>query len=75
MNKTKMITVFALLGFIAITSCKKNYTCTCNTVIVTGTIKEVHSIDNAYYNDAKNSCQNYQDQANKTLPGGTKCGL
>lgn len=41
----------------------------------TSSADETHSIDNATYTDAKNSCNNYQDQANNTLPGGTTCHL
>ena len=73
-NRTK-ITLLALLGLFAFASCKKNYTCTCTTVVGTVSGNTAHSIDNAYYSDAKNSCNNYQDQANSTLPGGTTCHL
>lgn len=75
MKTTRMITALALLGLATITSCKKNYTCTCTTVVGVGSIDDSHSIDNATYSAAKTSCNNYQDQANKTLPGGTTCHL
>ncbi len=75
MKKTRIVTALALLGFAAFTSCKKNYTCTCTTVIGTGSVNVTHSINNAYPGDAKKSCNNYQDQANNTLPGGTTCHL
>jgi len=75
MKAKRIITALALLGLAAFTSCKKNYTCTCTTVVGASSVNETHSIDNAYQNDAQNSCNNYQDQANKTLPGGTTCHL
>ena len=75
MKTTKIISAIALLGLITFSSCKKNYTCTCTTVVGTGSVNETHSIDNATLPDAKNSCNNYQDQANNTLPGGTTCHL
>ena len=75
MKTKKIILAIALLGSFAFGSCKKNYTCTCTTVVGTGSVTETHSIDNATYVDAKNTCNNYQDQANNSLPGGTTCHL
>ncbi len=75
MKTTKVLTVIALLGLATFTSCKKNYTCTCTTVVAAGSVNETHSIDNATYTDAKKSCNNYEDQANNALPGGTTCHL
>lgn len=75
MKTTKIILGIALIGLGTLTSCKKNYTCTCRTVVATGTVTETHNIDNAYLTDAKRSCNNYEDQANASLPGGTTCGL
>lgn len=73
--KTKIIPAAILLSMITIASCKKDYTCTCTTVVGTASTTETHSISNATYNDAKNTCNNYQTQANNTLPGGTTCHL
>ena len=75
MKTARIVSVSALLTLAIFTSCKKNYTCTCTTVVGSGSVNETHSIDNAYYGDAKNSCNNYQDQANSSLPGGTTCHL
>ena len=75
MKTTKIVTVIALIGLASFTSCKKNYTCTCTTVVGTGSVSEVHSVDNATYVDAKKVCNNYEDQANNVLPGGTTCHL
>ncbi len=75
MKTTRIITALALLGMGMITSCKKNYTCTCTTVIGVGSFDATHSIDNAYPNDAKKSCDNYQDEANSTGIGSTTCHL
>jgi len=69
-----MIIAIAFLG-IAFTSCKKNYTCTCTTVVGTVSGTQTHSIDNSGYVDAKKTCYNYEDQANNVLPGGTTCHL
>ena len=75
MKKTKMIMVMAFISIAAFTSCKKNYTCTCTTVVGTTSASETHSVDNVTYVDAKKTCNNYEDQANNVLPGGTTCHL
>ena len=75
MKTTKMITILGLLALATITSCKKNYTCTCTTVIGTLSTTQTHSINNATLSSAHNTCENYQTQANNVLPGGTTCGL
>ena len=68
MKKTIIISAVALLGLTTFNSCKKNYTCTCTTVVGAVSVDVTHSIDNAYPGDAKNSCNNYQNQANGSLP-------
>ena len=75
MKTTRIITIAALLALASFTSCKKNYTCTCTTVVATVSTNETHNIDNTTYTDAKNTCNNYQTQANNSLPGGTTCHL
>lgn len=75
MKNTKIIITIALVALAVFPSCKKNYTCTCTTVVGAGSVDIKHSIDNTTYVDAKSSCQNYQDQANAGLPGGTTCHL
>lgn len=75
MKVSRIVTAVALLAVATFTSCKKNYTCTCTTVIGTGSIDVKHSIDDAYQSDAQKSCNNYQDEANRTVPGGTTCHL
>ncbi len=77
MKTIKTVALIALTGLTALTftSCKKNYTCTCTTVVGGVSGDATHSIDNATYVDAKKSCQNYEDQANNSLPGGTTCHL
>ena len=59
---------------IAIMSCKKNLALR-EAIRQTWSVNVTHSINNAYPGDAKKSCNNYQDQANNTLPGGTTCHL
>ena len=76
MKTTRLIiTGIALLSVATFTSCKKNYTCTCTTVVGAASTIENHSIDNATLIDAQKDCQNYEDQANNSLPGGTTCHL
>ena len=75
MKSTKIITVLALICLATFTSCKKNYTCTCTTVVGTVSTQETHSIDNSTLVEAHKTCDNYQDQANASLPGETSCGL
>ena len=75
MKKNQIIIALALASITVFGSCKKNYTCTCTTVVGTASTTEVHSVNDAYYGDAKNTCNNYETQANNTLPGGTTCHL
>ncbi len=75
MKRATIITVLALCALATVTSCKKDYTCTCTTVVGAVSTDIKHSISNSNYSDAKNSCNNYQDQANSSLPGGTTCHL
>lgn len=73
--KRKLFIPLALISIVLFGSCKKDYVCTCTTVIVTGSTTKTHRIDNATYTDAKRDCRNYEDQANASLPGGTTCHL
>lgn len=75
MKTRNILTVIALVAVASFTSCKKDYTCTCTTVIGGVSIDDRHDIDQATYTDAKKSCQNYEDQANNVYPGGTTCRL
>ena len=75
MKPTPVLGFVSVLALFAFASCKKNYTCTCTTVVGASSVNVTHAIDNAYMSDAKTSCNNYQDQANNTLPGGTTCHL
>ena len=74
--KTRNITVaLALLAVDSFTACKKDYTCTCTTVIASVSVTDKHAVDNATYSDAKKPCSNYEGQANNSYPGGTTCHL
>jgi hypothetical protein len=75
MKKILIIALIAFTGATMFSSCKKDYTCTCTTVVGAGSTTETHGISNATYSDAKKSCNNYEDQANQSLPGGTTCHL
>jgi hypothetical protein len=75
MKTTRLITVFALLAMASFTSCKKNYVCTCTTVVGPLSTDVKHDIDNATITQANSSCNNYEDEANKSLPGSTDCRL
>lgn len=75
MKYSKLLSALALFSIISFGSCKKDYTCTCTTVVGPGSTDVTHSIDDAYANDAKKSCNNYEDQANNSLPGSTTCHL
>ena len=74
MKKTIFIAI-ALIGTVTFTSCKKNYTCTCTTVVGGASTTETHDLGDETHHDAQNSCDNYQTQANSSLPGGTTCHL
>ena len=72
MNKSRIIIAIALMGIsVTFASCKKN----CNTVVGAGSVEVKHDIDNANRYDAQKSCNNYEDQANSSLPGSTTCHL
>jgi hypothetical protein len=73
--RTKIVIAIALLASASFTSCKKNYTCTCTTVVGAGSVNETHAIDNATPVAAKRSCNNYENEANNSLPGSTTCHL
>ncbi len=73
--KNKLTAIVAIVVLVAFGSCKKNYTCTCTTVIGSASATQAHNIDNATLIDAKNSCDNYETQANNSYPGGTTCHL
>jgi hypothetical protein len=75
MKTSRIVSAIALMVLATVTSCKKNYTCTCTTVLGTESMSRTHSIDHTTYIDAKQSCNNYEEQANSTMPGGTTCHL
>ncbi len=75
MKATRIISALALLVMATFTSCKKDYTCTCTTVVGAASVDVKHNINNTNYAEAKKSCTNFQDEANSTLPGGTSCRL
>ena len=75
MKKILIIAVIAFTGATMFSSCKKDYTCTCTTVVGGASTTEKHDVNNATYTDTKKTCNNYEDQANQNLPGGTTCHL
>jgi hypothetical protein len=76
MKTMKIIPVAALIALAAtFTSCRKDYTCTCTTIIGTISTEKAHQIDNSGYADARVLCSDYADQANKVNPGSTTCRL
>jgi len=75
MKRNRIFFVAVLFGTLTFASCKKDYTCTCTTVVGTASTSQPHSISNETYSQAKRDCNNYEDQANNSLPGGTTCHL
>ncbi len=75
MKKSILIATLGIFAIGTVTSCKKNYTCTCTVVVSAGSTDYKHDINNSNYADAVKSCKNYEDQANGTLPGSTTCRL
>ena len=75
MKTTKITAALALIAIASFTSCKKDYTCTCTTVVASVSVTDTHAINQATYTDAKKECNNYEDQANNSFPGGTTCHL
>jgi hypothetical protein len=74
MKKTIFIAI-ALIGTVAFSSCKKDYTCTCTTVVGGASSTTTHDLGDETHSDAQRDCNNYQTQANNSLPGGTTCHL
>lgn len=75
MKTSGIFAAVGLLVIVAFGSCKKNYTCTCTTIVGTASSVNTHSIDNASYPAAKRTCNDYESEANHTLPGTTSCHL
>ena len=75
MKKSQIIAILGFAFLATVTSCKKDYVCTCTTVVGGLSTDIKHDIDNANVSQATKSCQNYEDQANASLPGGTTCHL
>ena len=76
MKTTKLFLMgIALISAASFTSCKKDYTCTCTTVVGGVSADVKHDINDATYVDAKKSCKNYEDEGNNSLPGSTDCHL
>ena len=72
MKKIKLMAASALiLGALTFTSCKKDYTCTCTTVVAGVSSTNTHDIKNATHTDANRTCKNYEDNT----PGSTTCHL
>ncbi len=72
----KILTIAALLvALTTFTSCQKDYTCTCTTVVGTTSTETSHTIGHAKYTGAVRTCDTYQDEANKVSPGSTTCRL
>jgi hypothetical protein len=75
MKLIRIVPALAILALATFTSCRKNYTCTCTTVVGAASTDVRHSIDKTNYADARLSCLNYEDEANASLPGSTACRL
>ena len=73
--KNKILIGLALISATALGSCRKNYTCTCNTSTGTVTTTEMIKFDDATQESAQNRCSNYQVQANDVYLGSTRCHL
>jgi hypothetical protein len=56
MKKIIGITAFTVLGMVALSSCKKDYTCTCTTDTM-GVTSSASTTINATKSDAKEACE------------------
>lgn len=56
MKKVIGITAFTVLGMVALSSCKKDYTCTCTSTVL-GISSSVSTTINATQSDAEEACE------------------
>lgn len=76
MKKIHFIATIALAGLLGMTSCKKDYTCTCTTDLGGGiSSTKAHDLDNQTYNDANEACDRFEADANDGGLGTTNCHL
>ncbi|WP_157977045.1 hypothetical protein [Taibaiella helva] len=66
MNRTSLLVLCCLLGILLVSSCKKDYTCTC-TVERT---KYIYEYPNQMKSEAKESCDQQDAAARMTDPNG-----
>lgn len=67
-----MIAFGALMGM---TSCKKDYTCTCVKDVAGVSSTTTHDLENQNYNDAYEACERFESDANNGGIGTTNCNL
>lgn len=73
--KTFIVAAAVLLGAFSMTSCKKDYTCTCTYVTGSTSISKSYDLNNQTVRDADDACERYEDDAN-VVPGATiTCAL
>ena len=74
--KNSIILIIALATSVTFTSCKKNYTCTCDTVQADGSNeKTTHELQKQTNEDAKDFCERYEDDLNEIKQGTTGCHI
>ncbi len=68
--------LFVAAVVVAMSSCKKSYNCTCDTVQTDGaSTKFTYELKKQSYEDANDFCERYEDDLNAMKDGTTGCHL
>ncbi|RYE23306.1 MAG: hypothetical protein EOP51_10980 [Sphingobacteriales bacterium] len=74
--KKSIIVLSVLFIGLCMTSCKKSYTCVCDTVQVDGSSEKTsYELKKQTHDDANDFCERYEDDLNEIKPGTTGCHL
>jgi hypothetical protein len=70
------ITLIAIASVMMFASCRKSYTCTCDTVQPDGSsAKTTYELKKQTHEDANDFCERYEDDLNSVKEGTTGCHL
>jgi hypothetical protein len=75
MKKSILITLGIVFASMAVSSCKKDYTCTCTTTVLGVSATRTYDLPNQTRKDATEACDRYEDDANSGGVGTTNCHL
>ncbi len=74
--RNPIIIAIVLFTGISLTSCRKSYTCTCDTVQSNGASETMtYDLNKQTYEDAKDFCERYEDDLNLAKEGTSGCHI